>query len=115
MLAGLFLANLLAGSMGCGKHPTSPPSAIEPTAGQPAPSTAVPPAGSSAGAAGSAQNAVPLTELTQAVRKYSVEQRRVPKTLEELTTQGYLSAVPPAPVGKKFVITKNLQVDLVDR
>jgi hypothetical protein len=56
-----------------------------------------------------------LGELTQAVRKYGVEQRRVPKDLEELSAQGYLRQIPSPPCGKKFVITKNLQVELVDR
>ena len=53
-----------------------------------------------------------LNELTQAVRKFGVEQRRVPKSLEEVAARGYLSSVPSAPAGKKFVIDKNLQVRL---
>jgi hypothetical protein len=51
-------------------------------------------------------------ELTQAVRKFGAEQRRVPKTLEEVAAGGYLSRIPQAPAGKKFAIDKNLQVYL---
>ncbi|MEW6157828.1 MAG: hypothetical protein AB1813_10370 [Verrucomicrobiota bacterium] len=56
-----------------------------------------------------------LAELTQAVRKYGVEQQRVPKTLEEVRARGYLSTVPVAPPGKKFVIDRNLEVILESR
>ena len=56
-----------------------------------------------------------LKELTQAVRKFSVEQRRVPKNLEELVANGYLPGVPSAPAGKQFAIDKSLQVTLVKR
>jgi len=56
-----------------------------------------------------------LAELTQAVRKYGMERRRVPASLDELVTAGYLRAIPPAPQGKRFAINKNLQVYLADR
>ena len=49
------------------------------------------------------------------VRKYGAEQRRVPKTLEELVASNYLSRVPQAPSGKKFAINKNLQVYLANQ
>ncbi len=62
-----------------------------------------------------AQIAATLKELTQLVRKYSVEQRQAPKNLDELVAKGYLSQVPEAPVGKKFAIDKNLQVYVSDR
>jgi hypothetical protein len=45
-----------------------------------------------------------LSELTQAVRKYSAEQRTVPKSLDELVSAGYLKQLPAAPAGKNFVI-----------
>ncbi|PYI84468.1 MAG: hypothetical protein DME26_13230 [Verrucomicrobia bacterium] len=73
----------------------------------------VDPLATSAGAE-EAQIAAVLNELTQAVRKYGVEQRRVPKTLEELVAKGYLSRVPEAPAGKKFAINKDLQVYLAN-
>ena len=53
-----------------------------------------------------------LKELTQVVRRFGAEQRRVPKSFEELVAHGYLSRVPPAPAGKRFAIDKNLQVYL---
>jgi hypothetical protein len=52
-----------------------------------------------------------LSELTQALRKFSAEQRRVPKSLDELVSAGYLAQVPAAPPGKAFVIdTRDLKV-----
>jgi hypothetical protein len=52
-----------------------------------------------------------LSELTQAVRKFSAEQRRVPASLDELVSAGYLTQLPTAPAGKKFVIDqKELKV-----
>lgn len=62
-----------------------------------------------------AQVAATLKDLTQLVRKYSVEQRQAPKNLDELVAKGYLSQVPEAPAGKKFAIDKNLQVYVSDR
>ena len=56
-----------------------------------------------------------LQELTQAVRRYGVEQRQAPKSLDELVAKGYLGAVPQAPPGKKFAIDKKLQVYLSDQ
>ncbi|MBI2949784.1 MAG: hypothetical protein HYY23_19305 [Verrucomicrobia bacterium] len=61
-----------------------------------------------------AQIAAVLNELTQAVRKYSVEQRRVPKSLEEVVASGYWGRIPQAPSGKRFAIDKNLQVYLAN-
>jgi len=52
-----------------------------------------------------------LSELTQAVRKFSAEQRRVPKSLDDLVPAGYLPQLPAAPPGKAFVIDqKELKV-----
>jgi hypothetical protein len=82
--------------------------AERPTGARP-PEPATPPAASD-----EARTASLLGELTQAVRKYGVEKRRVPKTLEELVASGYLSQIPQAPAGKKFAINKNLQVYLAD-
>ncbi len=74
-----------------------------------------PPASSSAAAGDEAQFAAVLSELTQTGRKYGAEQRRAPKNLEELSAGGYLSQVPQAPPGKKFVIDKKLQVILANQ
>ena len=65
-------------------------------------------------AADETEIATMLGELTQMVRKYSMEQRRAPKTLEELVSGGYLTQPPQAPNGKRFAINKNLQVVLID-
>lgn len=56
-----------------------------------------------------------LFELTQAVRRYGLEQRRAPKTLEEVAAAGYLKALPEAPQGKKFAINSKLEVYIANR
>ena len=108
---------LLASWTGCGKRPDASPAPGESSAATVAapanPSATVSP--QSASDSDAAQIAALVKELTQAVRKYSVEQRRVPKNLEELVANGYLISVPPAPAEKKFAIDKNLQVNLVNR
>ena len=54
-----------------------------------------------------------LAELTQALRKFSVEQRRVPASLNELVAAGYIQNLPQPPPGKAFGIDpKDLQVIL---
>ena len=40
-----------------------------------------------------------LRELTQAVRKYSVERKQVPKTFSEVLAAGYVQHLPTAPPG----------------
>jgi hypothetical protein len=61
------------------------------------------------------QVAATIAELTQTVRKYSVEQRQTPKDLDELVAKGYLDRLPAAPRGKKYAINKNLQVYLANQ
>ena len=57
-----------------------------------------------------------LGELTQAVRKYAVENRRVPASLNEVISAGYVKAMPAAPAGKKFVLNpKRMEVVLVNQ
>ncbi len=68
-----------------------------------------------AAAPGADRVATTLAELTQTVRKFAVEQRQAPKTLDELVAKGYLESIPAAPQGKKFSIDKNLQVQLANR
>ncbi len=92
MVARVLVVLLMALLVGCGKS--------------------APPSGST-GAPDQGLIDLALNELTQAVRKYAVEQRRAPGTLNELVTNGYLAAIPAAPAGKKFAINKNLQVYLV--
>lgn len=95
---------LLLPVLGCGK-----PGDDAAAAGTAAPVTAI---------AGDATlpEAVPmdaiLAELTQAVRRFGAERRAVPQGLEELVAHGYLGQLPPAPAGKRFVITRDLRVVL---
>ena len=102
---------------GCGKpSETSSPasvSKVEPATS--AGSGAAPATDQAAIAAESALNAA-LGELTQALRKYSFERQRVPKTINELVAAGYLKNMPLAPQGRKFEIDpKTVQVVLVNQ
>lgn len=57
-----------------------------------------------------------LAELTQAVRKYSIENRRRPNSLSEVVVAGYVRNMPQAPPGKRFEIQpKGTQVVLVNQ
>jgi hypothetical protein len=112
---------LLAALMSCGK-PTLPPPA-DPTpdpwsaaseAAAPAEVSSVAPAGDELAADETELNAL-LGELTQLVRRYGLEQRRAPKSLDDLVTAGYLTQVPPPPAGKRYAINRNLQVYVADR
>ena len=89
---------LLVTWVGCGKPSSSGP----PESGAPA-------------TADEAQITAVLAELTQVVRRYAAEQRRAPKTLEELVAAGYLSQVPEAPAGKRFAINQKLEVYLAKK
>jgi hypothetical protein len=110
----LFIVVLLTG---CGKS-TAPVSTKEAAQGQKtdaAPATGQPAATTASNASEAALNAA-LVELTQALRKYSFEHQRVPKTLSELVAAGYLKDTPQAPPGKKFAINeKTVQIVLVNQ
>lgn len=57
-----------------------------------------------------------LAQLTQILRRFSVEHRRVPQSLSELTGAGYLSALPSPPAGQQFVIdAKHVEVVLQNK
>jgi hypothetical protein len=57
-----------------------------------------------------------LEQLTWSVRQYSLANHSVPGSLNVVIAAGYLTNLPPAPVGKKFAIDpKNLQVVLVNQ
>ncbi len=49
---------------------------------------------------------IDLGHLTRLVRRYTVEQQQVPKDLLDLVTLKYLTAIPVAPEGQKFVIDR---------
>ena len=81
------------------------------------------PASDSGSAVGNVPRVVPVTivdstdasaqmaQLTQLVRRFGMERRQPPKSLNELVAAGYLAGVPAAPSGKQFVIdAKSLQV-----
>jgi len=110
----LILSCWLAFLLGCGKKATLPPA---PTASQDAgKSVLAPPSNRPPPTAGSTaddlQMATALSQMTQAVRKYAVEQRKAPKNLSEVAAAGYLSSVPVAPAGKQFAISQKLEVYL---
>jgi hypothetical protein len=82
-VSGLCLAT------GCGKKEASPPA--------PAPGV-------------SAEVQTTLTQLTEAARKYNVEKRQPPMSLQDVVAAGYLKEIPAAPPGKKFVLNPRLVV-----
>ena len=54
-----------------------------------------------------------LSRMTQVLRRYGMERQRVPSSLNELVSAGYLTGLPAAPAGKKFAIdAKQMQVVL---
>ena len=56
----------------------------------------------------SAEMTVVLDQLTQALRKYSVENRKIPASFGEVVGAGYVQGMPAPPVGKQFVIDRKL-------
>lgn len=87
---------------GCGKKTESPGPVAAPAAST---APAVP---------GEADMGAVLRDLTQALRKYSVEHKQAPKTFKEVVAAGYVQHLPEAPPGKKFEIdAKTMQVVLV--
>jgi len=47
---------------------------------------------------------VDLDTLTQALRRYSAEKRRLPSSLNEVVAAGYLKVLPPPPPGMRYAI-----------
>jgi hypothetical protein len=98
-LSGALVVFLLGG---CGKR-------TETSSGQPGAS----PGQGQAVSGSSAASDATLESLTRVVRKFSFEQRRLPKSLDEVVSAGYLNALPPPPSGKRFVLDpKTVQVVL---
>ena len=90
---------------GCGKKTESPGGVTSSDSTAPA---------ASGVESGEAALKVVLDELTQAVRKYNVEQKRVPKQFSEVVAAGYVKTMPAPPPGKKFEIDpKTKQVVLM--
>ncbi|NGO38982.1 hypothetical protein G4L39_06175 [Limisphaera ngatamarikiensis] len=122
------LAWLGAGVLGlvlfqaCGRSgPSTDPAATPPTGSPPSvePGQPLGPPGSPAHVntpAAPAAAAPDLQALTQAVRRYSAERRRVPGGLDEVVAAGYIKTLPPPPPGMRYTIDpKRLEVMLVKR
>ena len=124
IIACLTLGVFLCG--GCGKKTASK---SIPSAGQSENSAAEPVAANSSDAAiqseprvvpvavpASADASAQLAQLTQLLRRFGMERRRVPQSLNELVAAGYLAVLPSAPTGKKFIIDgKQMQVTLENK
>ena len=119
--ARVVLAVVILFSVGCGKKAETTASLPPEINSAPQPATAdnsgirnanAPPVQPVTVAEGADPSAT-LAQLTQVLRRFSAEHRRVPKSLSELTDAGYLSALPPAPSAKQFAIdAKHVQVVL---
>lgn len=114
------LGGLAAMVAGCGGSSEREPGSTGPAQA----SDAATPKRAAAEPSGEAEGAVPeavseadlaavTAALTQAVRRYGIEQRQVPASLEDLVARGYLGQLPEPPRGRRFVIDKQLQVQLV--
>jgi len=122
--------------VGCGKTPETSPGTLvsttessqgrKPAAGQPTAADdsekSGSPSASEAGTAATLSNAseaelnAALAELTQALRKYSFENQRLPRTFGEVVAAGYVKNMHQAPAGKRFEIDpKTVQAVLVKR
>lgn len=110
---------LLATAQGCGRSTDGPATATDPAPARPVPppvaatdSAPAAPEPAAGEAVDAADLPAVLAGLTQAARRYGLEQRRAPAGLEELVAKGYLARIPEAPGGGRFVIDKQLQVRL---
>ena len=57
-----------------------------------------------------------LGALTQALRQFAVEHKRMPQDFSEIVRAGYVKDLPPPPPGKEFAIdAKTTRVVLVNR
>jgi predicted small lipoprotein YifL len=87
-----------------GQTETASNAAARPAAAQPQPIVV----------ADGADNAAVLNTLTQALRKYSFEHNRVPKSFSEVIAAGYVKNLPSPPAGKQYGIdAKTVSVILV--
>lgn len=101
-LAALCLLPILASCSKDQEAPADEPS-VSPAA-QPKPGTAPTPAVPDGPAIAEADVSAVLEEMTQALRKFSFEKKRLPTSIDELVTAGYLGAKPTAPGSKRFAI-----------
>lgn len=121
----LWLPVLLAAGFfftgGCGKKAAPQANTTLETINNTEPAPASAPPNVSAPAAGvtpvtvveSVDTSAQLAQLTQVLRRFGMDQRRVPQSLNELVAAGYLAALPVAAGGKHFAIdAKHMQVVL---
>lgn len=85
---------------GCGKEASAPPSGGMATQGTPVV------VDTNAG--------VDLTELSREVKRWMVANQKVPSSFEDFAAKSKV-AIPPAPAGKKYALSKEMRVVLVDR
>ena len=112
----LMTAGLVYASTGCGKKDAAVQTAPTTTSTTSSTSPAPTPVAHTAPPAAPVANTADLETLTQALRRYSMERRKVPTDLNEVMAAGYLKGMPAAPVGNKFGInTKRLEVVLVNQ
>jgi len=56
-----------------------------------------------------------MVELTQQMRRYALEKRKLPTNLNELVVAGYIKVIPQAPAGKKYAVdSKRAEIILVE-
>lgn len=55
-----------------------------------------------------------LAELTRELRRWIVATKKRPASFEDFATSAKIT-VPPAPAGKKYSLSKEMRVELVDR
>jgi hypothetical protein len=57
---------------------------------------------------------VDLAELSREVKRWMVANQKVPSSFEDFAAKSKV-AIPPAPAGKKYALSKEMRVVLVDR
>ena len=97
---------LVLGLTACNRQENQAPAAVTDAPTAPAASTASPatPTVPDGPAIAEADVSAILEEMTQALRKFSFEKKRLPGSIDELVNAGYLGAKPTAPGGKRFTI-----------
>lgn len=110
---------------GCGKKSEKPSSSAapplqttqdtpQPAAPGPAVNSQSVPVAPAATAAGATNAAPDLPELRRALARWLVRNRRPPANFEDFAaTAGVV--IPPPPPGKKYFLTKDMHIELVDR
>ena len=107
-------------SAGCGnaKKPAAEITAVTPESVKQAETDHLPvatPTPAAAPALATAPNGEPdLKELDRSLLRWLMRNRRKPASFEDFSATAGV-AIPPPPAGKKYVIAKNMHIQLVDR